>query len=181
VLRGVVAWDRRRLDAHAQLGLLAFDAGCVEAALAHYVSGVWVAEQSLPDPFDRVLWWGWVDNRPFLRCLHGLMISAWRVGDLEPGETLCWRLLWLSPGDHIGASDLLLSAADRGRALAFMIGALGPWGVVVVALAACVVCRRGECRQREQARAAGGARRGGGVGGAQVRHGDRCAGRRGLA
>ena len=49
---------------------------------------------------------GWMD-RPFLRCLHGLMISAWRVGDLERGEMLCWGLLWLNPGDHLGASDLL--------------------------------------------------------------------------
>lgn len=107
MLRGVAAWDPRCLDAHAHLGLLAFDAGDVEAALAHYAAGVWVAEQSLPDLFDGVLSWGWVDNRPFLRCLHGLMISAWRVGDLERGDTLCWGLLWLNPGDHLGASDLL--------------------------------------------------------------------------
>jgi tetratricopeptide (TPR) repeat protein len=107
VLRGVAEWDPRCLDAHAHLGLLAFDAGDVEAALAHYAAGVWVAEQSLPEDFDGVLSWGWVDNRPFLRCLHGLMISAWRLGDLERGETLCWALLWLNPGDHLGASDLL--------------------------------------------------------------------------
>jgi hypothetical protein len=97
----------RCLDAHAHLGLLAFDAGDVEAALEHYAAGVWVAEQSLPDLFDGVLSWGWVDNRPFLRSLHGLMTSAWRVGDLERGETLCWGLLCLNPGDHLGASDLL--------------------------------------------------------------------------
>jgi hypothetical protein len=42
-----------------------------------------------------------------LGCLHGLMISAWRLGELEQGETLCWALLWLNPGDHLGASDLL--------------------------------------------------------------------------
>ena len=107
VLRGVAEWDPRCLDARAHLGLLAFDAGDVEPALAHYAAGVWVAEQSLPDLFDGVLSWGWVDNRPFLRCLHGLMISAWRVGDLERGETICWGLLWLNPGDHLGASDLL--------------------------------------------------------------------------
>jgi hypothetical protein len=35
------------------------------------------------------------------------MISAWRVGDLERGETLCWAPLWLNPGDHLGASGLL--------------------------------------------------------------------------
>jgi len=70
-------------------------------------SGVWVAEQSLPDLFDGVLPWGWVDSRPFLRSPHGLMISARRVGGLERGDTLCWGLLWLNPGDHHGASDLL--------------------------------------------------------------------------
>jgi hypothetical protein len=43
----------------------------IEEALAHYAAGVWVAEQSLPEDFDGVLSWGWVDNRPFLRCLHG--------------------------------------------------------------------------------------------------------------
>jgi hypothetical protein len=107
VLRGVAEWDLRCLDAHAHLGLLAFAAGDVEAAFAHYAAGVWVAEQSLPEDFDGVLSWGWVDNRPFLRCLHGLMISAWRLGELEQGETLCWALLWLNPGDHLGASDLL--------------------------------------------------------------------------
>jgi hypothetical protein len=89
VPRGVAVWDPRCLCAHAHLGLLAFDAGDVEAALAQYAAGVWVAGQSLPDPFDGVLSWGWVDNRPFLRCLHLLMISAWRLGDLEQGEARC--------------------------------------------------------------------------------------------
>jgi hypothetical protein len=66
-----------------------------------------VIEEALPEDFDGVLSWGWVDNRPFLRYLHGLMISAWRLGDLERGETLCSALLWPNPGDHLGASDLL--------------------------------------------------------------------------
>ena len=35
------------------------------------------------------------------------MIGAWLLGELEQGETLCWALLWLNPGDHLGASDLL--------------------------------------------------------------------------
>jgi hypothetical protein len=95
------------LDAHAHLGLLAFAAADVEAALAHYAAGVWVAEKSLPQDFDGVLSWAWVDNRPFLRCLLERMISAWRLGELERGETLCWAPFWLNPGDHLGASELL--------------------------------------------------------------------------
>jgi hypothetical protein len=42
-----------------------------------------------------------------LRCLHGLAVSAWRVGEHDRAETLCWALVWLSPGDNQGVSDLL--------------------------------------------------------------------------
>jgi hypothetical protein len=91
VLLGVAAWDPRCPDAHAHLGLLAFAAGDVEAALAHYAAGVWVAERSLPGDFDGVLSWGWVDNRPFLRWLHGLIISAWRLSQLEQARRFAGR------------------------------------------------------------------------------------------
>ena len=60
LLEGLVEWDSRCLDAHAHLGLLAFDRGDPGSALAHYAAGVYVAEQSLPEDFDGVLGWdGW--------------------------------------------------------------------------------------------------------------------------
>jgi hypothetical protein len=104
LLEGLVDWDSRCLDAHAHLGLLAFDRGDPGSALAHYAAGVCVAEQSLAEDFDGVLGWGWVDNRPFLRCLHGLTLSAWRLELHDEAEELCWALLWLNPGDHLGAA-----------------------------------------------------------------------------
>ena len=55
-----------------------------------------------------MLSWGWVDNRPFLHCLHGLILGAWRLELREESEELCWALLWLNPGDHLGAAELLL-------------------------------------------------------------------------
>jgi hypothetical protein len=54
-----------------------------------------------------VLSWRWIDNRPFLCCLHGLTLSAWRVGRHDDAETQCWALLWLNPADNQGASELL--------------------------------------------------------------------------
>jgi hypothetical protein len=83
------------------------------AALAHYATGVRLGERSLAEDFDGLLGWGWVDNRPFLRCLHGLTISAWRLGEHDRAETLCWALLWLNPGNNQGACELLgeISAA----------------------------------------------------------------------
>lgn len=107
LLEQLLERDTRCLDAHAHLGSFAFETGEVHAALAHYATGVHIAERALPERFDGVLGWGWLDNRPFLRCLHGLTISAWRVGEHDAAETLCWALLWLNPADNQGARDLL--------------------------------------------------------------------------
>jgi tetratricopeptide (TPR) repeat protein len=81
LLDGLLERDARCLDAHAHLGLLAFNAGDAQHALGHYATGVQIPERSLPEPFNGVLPWGWIDNRPFLRCLHGLTVTAWRLGE----------------------------------------------------------------------------------------------------
>jgi hypothetical protein len=70
LLGGLLERDARCLDAHAHLGVLAFGAGDAQLALGHYATGVQIAERSLPEAFNGVLPWGWIDNRPFLRCLR---------------------------------------------------------------------------------------------------------------
>jgi hypothetical protein len=77
------------------------------AAQARYASGVRIAESSLPEGFGGVLGWGWIDNRAFLRCLHGLTLTGWRLGHHDHAETLCRAMLWLNPADNRGARDLL--------------------------------------------------------------------------
>jgi hypothetical protein len=79
LLEGLIEWDCRCLDAHAHLGALDFDHD-PGAAHAHYATGVRIAESSLPEDFGGVLGWGWIDNRPCLRCLHGLTLTSWRLG-----------------------------------------------------------------------------------------------------
>jgi tetratricopeptide (TPR) repeat protein len=111
----LVEWDPRCLDAHAHLGMLAFAGGDPDAALAHYATGVEIAEHAIGEAFAGVLPWGLIDNRPFLRCLHGLTISAWRLGRHDEAETLCWALLWLNPADNQGASTLLPDIAAGTR------------------------------------------------------------------
>ncbi|HUA45285.1 MAG TPA: hypothetical protein VMA77_08675 [Solirubrobacteraceae bacterium] len=54
-----------------------------------------------------MLGWGWIDNRPFLRCLHGLTISTWRLEQHAEAQELCQALLWLNPADNHGARELL--------------------------------------------------------------------------
>jgi hypothetical protein len=108
LLDSLVDWgDARCIDAHAHLGGLAFGQDDVEEAHANYATGVRIAEASLPGGFGGVLGWGWIDNRPFLRCLHGLTISTWRLEQHAEAHDLCRALLWLNPADNQGARELL--------------------------------------------------------------------------
>lgn len=109
----LLAADLRCLDAHAHLGNLEFEYE-PKQALRHYEIGVAIGALSLGTSFEGVLSWGHIDNRPFLRCLHGTGISAWRLGDRRSAAAVFKRLLWLSPGDNQGAR-FNLAAVDAGK------------------------------------------------------------------
>jgi hypothetical protein len=98
--------DLRCLDAHAHLGNLAFEHD-PELAVRHYATGVRIGELSLASDFDGVLPWGFVDNRPFLRCLHGLGLCCWRLGRFDEAERIFVRMLWLNPSDNQGVRFLM--------------------------------------------------------------------------
>lgn len=80
LLEGLLAMDTRCLDAWGHLGLIAFDTRGPGPARDLYKTGVAIAERSLPDGFGGVLPWGWVDNRPSLRCLHALGLCGSGAG-----------------------------------------------------------------------------------------------------
>ncbi|HKZ20352.1 MAG TPA: cytoplasmic protein [Acidimicrobiia bacterium] len=109
ILMNLLASDLRCLDAHAHLGNFAFDHR-PEEALRHYEVGIRIAELSLGGGFDGVLSWGDLDNRPFLRCLHGYGLCLWRLGRPEQAAGVFERMLWLNPGDNQGARFLLPAA-----------------------------------------------------------------------
>jgi tetratricopeptide (TPR) repeat protein len=94
--------DLRYLDAHAHLGSFAFDRS-PERALVHYEIGVRIGELSLPEPFDGVLPWSGLYNRPFLRCLHGYGRCLWRLGRTDEARRVFERILALNPYDNQGA------------------------------------------------------------------------------
>jgi hypothetical protein len=58
---------------------------------------VGIAEHSLPVGFGGVLSWGMIDNRPFLRCLHGLAICAWRQRRWNDADAIFTARVWLDP------------------------------------------------------------------------------------
>lgn len=113
LLGDLLTADLRCLDAHAHLGIFELQKTWPEAlerAERHYRMGVVIGELALPVPvldFQGRLPWGFIDNRPFLRCLHGLGLTLWRKGDLATAGRIFERLVWLAPHDGLGARFLV--------------------------------------------------------------------------
>jgi len=112
LLSGMLETDLRCLDAHAHLGNLLFDASPFWA-MNHYEAGVRIGELSLNPGFDVVLPWSCIDNRPFLRCLHGYALCLWRLKRFEEVEKVFTRMLWLNPSDNQGVRFLLPNVRAR--------------------------------------------------------------------
>lgn len=113
LLRRCLAADLRCLDAHAHLGNLAFDRDPA-LALRHYRVGAAIGELTVPADSAAVLPWGMIDNRPFLRCLHGIAVSLWKLGEHAAAAAMMERILWLCPSDNLG-ERLVIAAVARGQ------------------------------------------------------------------
>ncbi len=98
--------DLRCLDAHAHLGNFAFDRGPMHA-IRHYAAGVDIAELSFAPDFEGLLPWGHINNRPFLRCLHGYGLCLWRLSRFQEAERVFTRMLCLNPTDNQGVRFLI--------------------------------------------------------------------------
>ena len=98
--------DLRCLDAHTHLGNLVFDRW-PEAAIRHYEVGLRIGELSLGPGFDGLLPWGLVDNRPFLRCMHGFGLCQWRFRRFDEAYSVFDRMLWLNPSDNQGVRFII--------------------------------------------------------------------------
>ena len=113
VLNNLLIADLRCLDAHAHLGNLEFDRR-PEMALRHYDIGRQIGELSLGPDFKSVLRWAMIDNRPYLRCLHGYGLCLWRLKRFDEAAGIFTRMLWMNPSDNQGAR-FNLSEVRAGR------------------------------------------------------------------
>ena len=113
ILENALAIDNRCIDAWGHLGLVAFNTRGPGPAAELYQTGIAVAEASLPAEFGGVLPWGWIDNRPFLRCLHGLALCAWRQRRWDDADAMFTARGWLDPSGAF--SDLACLDAVRSR------------------------------------------------------------------
>jgi len=113
LLHKVIALDLRHLDAHALLGernLSSWPA----LALHHFELGVAIGSLTVGEDFEGVLPWGLVENRPFLRCLHGLSRALLRRDRRADAAAALRRLVRLDPADQLCARESL-AAIEAGR------------------------------------------------------------------
>lgn len=113
ILMKLLEGDLRCLDAHAHLGSFRFHYR-PDVASRHYEVGVAIGALSLGAGFDGVLSWGLIDNRPFLRCLNGMALCAWRLEERDASRAAFRKLLRLNPTDNQGAR-FNLAAIEAGR------------------------------------------------------------------
>jgi hypothetical protein len=95
ILQDLLSQDHRCIDAWVHLGNIAFRSKGPKAALELYDTAVAIAEQSFPEGFAGVLPRGLIDNRPFLRALHGLGLCAWRQRRWTDAAVIFTNLAWV--------------------------------------------------------------------------------------
>lgn len=94
------------LDAYAHLGLYLSESNLTQSD-KWYLEGVEKGKSLIPEGFSATIPWGFLDNRPFLRCHHGYILSLLRKSkyDLAIAE-MELHLQW-NPNDNIGVRYLL--------------------------------------------------------------------------
>jgi tetratricopeptide (TPR) repeat protein len=93
------------LDAIHHLAIVLSERNQIDQAHYLWDQAVSIGRKAFPQDFklgtDR-LEWGWLENRPFLRCLHGLALARREDEEVEEALRLFQELLSLNPNDNQG-------------------------------------------------------------------------------
>jgi len=111
ILLKTVKEDLRCIDGHVHMGNTTFGDGLhdyiTKIALKHYTVGVELGNYFLGDNFSGKLPWGYIDNRPYLRALHGQCLCYWALNRFEEAEKIATTLLKLNKFDNQGVRFIL--------------------------------------------------------------------------
>ena len=103
--RAVLAQMPDHLDALHHLAVVLSKRDLADQALDLWEQAVRIGRKAFPQDFKPgkdCLEWGWLENRPFLRCLHGLALARYKEGQIEEALRLFQELLSLNPNDNQG-------------------------------------------------------------------------------
>jgi hypothetical protein len=111
LLRKILKEDLRCVDAYVHLGNFCFGEGVnrytTRIALKHYSVAVAMGNFFLGANFKGKLPWGWINNRPYLRALHGQCICFWALEEFKDATKVARYILKLNPMDNQGIRFLI--------------------------------------------------------------------------
>ena len=103
------------IDALVHIGNMYLDPWFMpEHALHCYKTAILIAEKNFPEKFDPVFLWGILENRPYIRALHGLCIAYWRMKKFEESLSVAKKGLRINPPDNTGFR-FILEELEKGR------------------------------------------------------------------
>ena len=112
----VLAQMPDHLDAIHHLATVLWRRNLLDQAHDLWDQAVRIGRKAFPQYFqlgrDR-LEWGWLENRPFLRCLHGLALARYQEGRTEEALSLFQELLNLNPNDNQGGRAVAVEILFR--------------------------------------------------------------------
>ena len=113
VFKMVLAQMPDHLDAIHHLALVLSERDLYDQARDLWEQAVRIGRKAVTQDFepgkDR-LEWGWLENRPFLRCLHGLALARYKEGQIEEALILFQELLSFNANDNQGVRAMTQEA-----------------------------------------------------------------------
>lgn len=91
------------IDALVHIGHMYFDSKwLLRNSMNCYQGSVYIAEKNMPEGFEGMFRWSHLENRPYLRALHGLCLIYWKSGDFAGAHEIASKLLRICPEDDLG-------------------------------------------------------------------------------
>jgi len=110
VLKKIIIEDPQFIDAYNSLGFLEINAGKYSNALKIFKQAFAIGSRHIPDNFVGKIIWGMLDNRPFLRAMHGLGICYLKTDDLAKANAIFEKMLKYNPNDNQGIRALAIQS-----------------------------------------------------------------------
>lgn len=107
VLKDIVERYPHFIDGHAHLGYALLDQGKSKLALDACQRGFVLGQRAIPAEFAGVIEWGFLQNRPFLRAAHGVVLCHLQLGQRGKALSLMEKLLQWNPHDNQGIRFLI--------------------------------------------------------------------------
>ena len=99
--------EPEHIDAHAHLGAILLENDRPDEAKTAYARAFDIGNALLPRRFDGEIAWSVLENRPFLRAAHGVVLTGLATGKRAEAIALMEKMLAWNPNDNQGVRFML--------------------------------------------------------------------------